>query len=409
MSRIGILNFPGHMNQGANLTSYALQKLLRDWGYDAVNLHLHTNYRGTKDPHYTDFSDANIRMTKQSAAGPVSMQIFNKQFDTFIVGSDQVWRNACEEMFEWKRAVEPCFHLAFAAPGKRRIAVAASFGRDDYSPDAGMRQSFAQELRRFSAISLREKSGVAILKELGDFEATVLIDPVFYLEADEWHAFAARKTERTRPLLAYNAFFYQDSMQELQQAMGGEFDFVDVCTGDTAQWLADIRDARFVVTDSFHVCCFCLIFGTPFACLSHSGFGSARFLELSETFCFDSARIIDPAGVDDLVSAVRFVMALPYDNEAVQTAIQQGRRKAHAWLKTALQAPVPAWTGPAFIPARRADIRAEQRADNRWLRLYYSRRNLAIVKFLLCVSPFFRRKLKAKRDKHEYLLQHYSW
>lgn len=409
MSRVGILNFPGHMNQGANLTSYALQKVLQNWGYDAVNMHLHTNYRNHKEPKYTDFADANIKLTERSAAGPLSMQIYNHQFDTFIVGSDQVWRNADEEMFAWKTVVEPCFHLAFAAPGKRRIAVAASFGRSDYTENPSQRESFAQELRRFAAISVREKSGRRILKELGNFEAEVLIDPVFYLDSRVWHSFAAAKAERKRPMLAYNSFFHQPEMVEIQTALADEYEFVDVCTGRTAQWLADIRDACFVVTDSFHVCCFCLIFGTPFACLSNAGFGQARFLELAETFGFSTERIIDPANVDCLAAEIRRVTALPYDDVAVQSAICHGRSKAHAWLRAALQSPVPEWSGPEFVRATRAEISAEQRADNRWLKLHYSRRNLAICNLLLRISPFFRSKLKAKKEKHERLLQEYPW
>lgn len=397
------------MNQGANLTAYALQKLLRDWGHDAVNMHLHTNYRNQKEPEYTDFADANIKITERHAAGPVSMQIFNQQFDTFIVGSDQVWRNAAEEMFSWKTRVESCFHLSFAAPGKRRIAVAASFGRGDYTQDSAEREAFSQELRRFAAISVREKSGQTILKELGNFEAEVLIDPVFYLDPSVWHSFAAKKTERKRPLLAYNSFFHQSEMAEIQAALSAKFDFVDVCSGCTAQWLADIRDACFVVTDSFHVCCFCLIFGTPFACLSNAGFGQARFQELAETFNFSPERIIDPADTDCLAAEIRRIMELPYDDEAVQKAICHGRSKAHAWLRDALQSPVPEWSGPGFARATQAEITAEQYSDNRWLRLHYSRRNLSICKLLLRISPFFRSKLKAKKEKHERLLQEYPW
>lgn len=397
------------MNQGANLTSYALQKLLLDWGNDAVNMHLHSNYKDLKEPNYTRFADQNINITAQSATGPVSMQIFNKYFDTFIVGSDQVWRNMGEEMFAWKNNIESCFHLSFAAPGKRRIAVAASFGRDDYTSDKTERESFARELSRFTAISVREKSGARLLKELGNFEAEVLIDPVFYLDADIWHAFAAEKMERKRPMLAYNSFFHQSEMKEIQSSMADKYDFVDLCAGDTAQWLANIRDASFVVTDSFHVCCFCLIFGTPFACLSNAGFGLPRFLELAETFHFSPERIINPECTQNLGNDVQRIIELPYDDSAVQCAIAEGRTKAHTWLRAALQCPVPEWTGPAFVKASRAEIDAERRADNRWRRRYYSIRNLKLIKWLLRVSPFFRKRLKTKKEKHEKLLREYSW
>ena len=130
--RIGILNFAGHLNHGANLTAYALQRIFTLWGHKAQNLHLHCNPASQKWDVFTKFADENISLSSRCAAGVGGMQKFNADYDAFVVGSDQVWREANETSpyWTWKTPQYACYHLAFAAPGKRRIAVSASFGND---------------------------------------------------------------------------------------------------------------------------------------------------------------------------------------------------------------------------------------------------------------------------------------
>lgn len=47
-----------------------------------------------------------------------------------------------------------------------------------------------------------------------------------------------------------------------------------------SQWLANIVDAEFVVTDSFHGCVFSIIFGKPFVAVANSWKGTNRFTSL---------------------------------------------------------------------------------------------------------------------------------
>ena len=46
------------------------------------------------------------------------------------------------------------------------------------------------------------------------------------------------------------------------------------------QWLANIANSQFVITDSFHGTVFSIIFNKPFICLNNSERGSARFESL---------------------------------------------------------------------------------------------------------------------------------
>lgn len=408
---VGILNFPGHMNQGANLTAYALQHTLRSMGCNAANLHLMSNYVLVKDSKYTDFADAHIRMTEKKSWGEFSMQQYNKDFDTFIVGSDQVWRYIDGEgMFGWKTYLEPCYYLGFAESGKRRIAMAASFGRDDYSAPEPVRKRCGEELKRFAAISVREKSAVDMVKAIADVEVAQVIDPVFHLSAAEWNAFAAPvQPGRKGSFVAYNSFFSGETIKELELKLNGGKAFVPLLAGNTKDWLANIRDARFIISDSYHVCCFCLIYGTPFAALSCKDQGKARFDELAEYFGFDSRRIIDTSEVTDLAHEIRGIMELPFDAESIWKKIADGSECSKRWLQDALDAPVPEWSGSSFVKASSASVRKERMA-NRQARMQRAKKiRYYVCALLYYICPFRRAWINDKYASLSRIVRNFSW
>ena len=411
--RIGILNFAGHLNHGANLTAYALQRILTLWGHTPENLHLHCNPACHKWDVYTKFADENISISDRSAAGVGDMQKFNADYEAFIVGSDQVWREANTEGpgWKWKTPQYACYHLAFAAPGKRRIAVAASFGNDEYTPPDHIRQSLAAELKRFSAVSVREKSGVEIVKFLSGVDAEQLVDPVFYLEPEEWGKFCKTdsKKGKKRKTIAYNSFYHEDLLSQLLETFGNEYDMIDLCLCDTYQWLSTIRGADFVISDSFHVACFSLILGTPFACLLPEGKGEARFVSLQQQMGYDECRNIYPSQADDIISLIRSIMQVPLDVEFIYANMQHHRKVAHDWLQSALKSPIPQWSGAPYRRATRTEQKQEIMNNPAARKCHVVHRNLRVVKLLLAVSPFGRSFLKRKKAFYVEILDRMAW
>ncbi len=95
--------------------------------------------------------------------------------DIIIVGSDQVWNPAYETSN---------FFLLGAFPERiRKLAYAASFGSDVF-PESKKRFYF-DRLAKFNAISMRESSGVSILKEMG-VDALLVCDPTLLHSKEEW-------------------------------------------------------------------------------------------------------------------------------------------------------------------------------------------------------------------------------
>jgi hypothetical protein len=64
------------------------------------------------------------------------------------------------------------------------------------------------------------------------------------------------------------------------------------------EWLEGFRDAKFVVTDSFHGCVFAIIFNIPFIALDNPLRGTSRIRSLLQTFGLQDRLITTLDGFD---------------------------------------------------------------------------------------------------------------
>lgn len=180
-------------------------------------------------------------------------------YDAFVCGSDQIWasiKNKCGE--------DGAFFLSFGK-NARKIAYAASFGASEIS-EAG-EQCVTKYLPSFDAIGVRESSGVSLLQRYG-ISAQQVVDPVFLMEKAVWERMA--KAPKELPENYILTYGYDSSMDlNTLAAEQGHLPLVSLqekaygCYGPE-EFLYMIKNARLVVTSSFHAIAFCLIFETPF-------------------------------------------------------------------------------------------------------------------------------------------------
>lgn len=129
---------------------------------------------------YMSFNKRYLHLTKNRYRNIEDLKAL-RGFDAYICGSDQVWgsvKNRCGE--------DPAFFLGFDNQVKK-IAYAASFGAAEISAKGA--QCVKEYLPSFSAIGVREKSGVEILREHG-LQSKQVIDPVFLLQKEDWVSLA---------------------------------------------------------------------------------------------------------------------------------------------------------------------------------------------------------------------------
>ena len=148
-----------------------------------------------------------------------------------------------------------------------------------------LRDWCAQQLKHFSKISVREKQGQEIVRELIGRDSVICIDPVFLLERAEWERLTF-KVEGEPYLLLYLIQYNRDAFDYANRLSNDRkikvkivtASFMSACGIDAwnsvgvQEWISLIKNADSVITDSFHGCAFSLIFGRPLSviCLKDS-------------------------------------------------------------------------------------------------------------------------------------------
>ena len=190
--------------------------------------------------------------------------------DVFVTGSDQVWNSG----FTSDGKLDTPFYLPFAEG--RKISYASSFGTASLDPEN--KEEVARLLSGYDAISVRERSGVAILESLG-LQGTAVCDPTMLCDPEVWDELSSSDSSVDHVLLyqvRFDCAVYEIA-RKIAQAKGkrlvvASMDPRDRCRvhGDSLvyptveEWLALIKCADSVVTDSFHASVFSILFNRPF-------------------------------------------------------------------------------------------------------------------------------------------------
>lgn len=317
--RICILTQPLGQNYGGILQAYALQKVLRDMGHDVTTLRfapaapwwIPSGFRkniltlrrfvskyikGNKAIVFCDplrqarysFQELNRFVEKHihhlNVEAPLSKEKL-PDFDTYVVGSDQVWRPRYSPNL-------PDFYLDFLADSpKVRIAYAASFGVDSWEADEAMTARIRPLAQRFHSISVREDSGIDLCKEQLGVKAVVMPDPTLLLTSSDYRTLFPA-TGETEPYIAAYILDRDERVQAFirrrAKSLGlpvkvvGEFDWTQ-CADSPEQWLECLAKASYVITDSFHGTVFSLLFHREFLAILNRDRGASRFTSLLES------------------------------------------------------------------------------------------------------------------------------
>ena len=322
---IGIITQPFSANYGGILQNWALQQVLQRMGHAPVTVECSGAFRSDHEWNCLKMNVKAVagRMTGarpcrwttwekraflEEVAGPlrdfVSREIrtqrvpyarlkdFSARMDAWIVGSDQVWRPAYNPDLSLP-------FLTFAPPTVRKVAYAASFGEDAwaYSP---ARTAFArQAVAGFSAVSVRERSGILLCREHLGVEAVRTLDPTLLLSAEDYAALCGaaplegdtlaaycldpspEKLQFARSFAAENALgldvVLPFSLSGMQRRASGGFRMRPV-----EAWLRTFLQAGAVFTDSYHGLLFGLLFGKRIVLSPNRERGLSRFASLLE-------------------------------------------------------------------------------------------------------------------------------
>lgn len=278
MARINLITRHSGESYGAVLQTYATCKILQSLGHKVTIINLIDKQRIKKYfsiksvclyPKYLRFWLFKGRYYPHKTR--LMTRINNKKIpkaDYTIVGSDQVWRS------QITKENRLSYFLDFA-DGTKRVSLASSFGTSRWEEDRAYTLKVKDCLRKYTAISVRESSGVEICHNTFGLDATCLIDPTIawgdydcFIKNSSTNQIASfvlnRKGHLWNIVLDRLAEITKTNVLMLDYYFGPKYKYLKNHEKSPKRWLNEISRAKYVVTDSFHGVAFSLIFKKQF-------------------------------------------------------------------------------------------------------------------------------------------------
>lgn len=299
--KIGIITWFTGPNYGTNLQAIALQYYLRKQGHE-VNI---INYEvppakvikenksllqkivnqpkkiAVKYAMHKYKSDIEIRneklvlairnkciLTSKIKSEEELISVCNS-FDLLICGSDQIWNPNWYDRF---------YFADYDGIKTKRISYAPSMGVNSIPSD--VIPNIKRSIEKFDKISVRETKAAYLLEPYLSNKPTVVVDPTLLLSVNEWNEiFKKKNIEADKYILA---FFLNDETLHLKAtqdfAKNESYKLIFIpYKGTTYLQNADIRadagledlldlirSAEYIITDSFHITVFSIIFKKQF-------------------------------------------------------------------------------------------------------------------------------------------------
>lgn len=370
-SHVGIVTYIKSANYGSALQAFALQEHISSLGYDvclidwldlsnrrnkierlrhiasqllwtirfpraSLGLRLNTGHSHTqtqeKRAAFSAFEQQHLRFSSGDYALPGA-------FDAFVCGSDQIWSLSMPGLHR-------TFFLRFTQASKR-ISYAPSFGADVVPRHN--RKILARYLKGMAYISVREQSGVRIVKEAIGRNVPCVLDPVLLVGKEFWHKQIVQVPMAVKPPYVV-AYFLSDNAPAVeyakQQAAESSSRLIwiesgvpapeeaETATPDPIEFVSLIAGADKVVTDSFHGLAFSLLLNRPFAIINRAyetnsaqGTRIQSLLELT----------IDQDGETDALVRYQVDKGSGFDWCGVNSSLEKEQEKSRRYLASALE------------------------------------------------------------------------
>lgn len=326
-NKIGIISlYYNNKNYGGQLQAYALTEYISSLGYDAeqvcwkavthkkrrkkqfkkifhyISLAYQQQFRRVLEvilkeklhlrrQAFEQFQN-NIKHTEKVFIGDEFLKDI-KSYKAIVIGSDQVWN------IGWYGTR---YFLDFIPKEKYKFSYAASM--PDTNISKAQKKAVREALNDFNAISVREKKTVEFLTELSGREVNHVVDPTLLLDINEWNQISDKEIIKEKYIFCY---FLGKDKQYIKEAkvfakkmnlkivtlpfinriikediFFGNYRLYDVSPGD---FVSLIKNAEYVLTDSFHAVVFSNIYKVKYFVFNRTGLEmSERIITLLDMF-----------------------------------------------------------------------------------------------------------------------------
>ena len=330
-------------NYGSTLVYYALMEYVSSLGLSVCMI--------TSPFHKRDNASEFVRkhgyvMTETYPFSDFSKH--NKNIDTFLIGSDQLWFYHCYKT--WGHSL----FLDFVDDNKKKISYATSFGHKDPKIPSEEIPVLKKLLERFDALSVRELDGVDIMSNLFNLQAFQNVDPVFLCDIKNWQSVAndaERKTEgdfiftymldpSDEKIKALNYISKKlnikvVSVTDKQYDNNTKVNYLKkygvLENATIPEQIYHLMNAKYVVTDSFHGTCFSIIFRKNFVAIVNAKRGTSRFETLAKLFGVGDRFVYDP---EEICKNPNLLIRPDYSK--IEPRLEKEISRSKAWLNDAL-------------------------------------------------------------------------
>ncbi|MDM0859162.1 polysaccharide pyruvyl transferase family protein [Clostridium perfringens] len=305
--KVAILTITNGENYGNRLQNYAVQQVIKSFDMEVetipnftnqelpkktifkeyvkrylTNIYVNTNFfnieklnnvlRNLKFKNFTNkyINQSNFYISSKKIPTDIS-----SRYDYFVCGSDQIWNPE----FYFNSNID---FLTFANK-EQRVAFAPSFGISELPKES--KEDYKQWLNGFKYLSVREKAGANIIKELTGKDAEVLLDPTLMLSRDEWISIAKKpklkENINKKFILTYFLGEKSNKMKEKIKniAINNDLEIINLLdisdkfkySIDPSEFLWLMNNCSLMCTDSFHGSVFSLIMKKPFIVFERIG------------------------------------------------------------------------------------------------------------------------------------------
>lgn len=191
--------------------------------------------------------------------------------DIYMTGSDQVWGPIGDDIYD------PAYFLDFTDPEDICVSYAASFGKTNFTKK--ILTDFQKQLKKYDELTVREKSAVDIIKKLKFQNVEQVLDPTLLHDSSYWSKMI--RDEMPKDYILIYQLHNNAQMMEYAYNLAKKTGLQLITMSSTAQhlahrgsthvfmptlseWLGYIKNARFMITDSFHGTAFAINFNTQF-------------------------------------------------------------------------------------------------------------------------------------------------
>lgn len=357
--KIGILTFHNVYNYGAFLQAYALERYLSKENEVKIINYINPN---VIEP-YKLIECKNIKtLIKSAILLPINLiknikfklclkkycnltKRMSKQelikdglneYDVLITGSDQVWNTLIT------KELDDVYTLNFKTKAKK-MSYAASLGNGMI--DTQFREDFRKKISQIDYVSVREENTREVLEDLleNNKRCSVVVDPTLLLTRDEWETFLKEPKEKEKYILVY-AMTKNKKIYEIANKIAnkfsckiihftrtnGEYDNDKILSkkifADPREFVGLIKNAEFVLTNTFHGTVFSIIFNKRFLSILPQN-ASNRITEILKIFS------LEDRGIHEDNQFYEDILERNINYNVINEKIKEKRTMAHGFIE----------------------------------------------------------------------------